>query len=120
MGEFKEDLRSEELADRMQGQTPPHPSALGLTPSPQGEGLTAGSSSGQPESRGPSQVTRVLRTAANGMQVWIPVDRLESWEKAQAAQKAGQQSAEARARKSALQSAIMSRLRELSGGAQET
>ena len=80
MGEFKEDLRSEELAG----------------------------------SQGRSQ-SRVLRTAANGMQVWVPADRLEEWEKAQA-----DQSPEAKERRSLLSSAIMSRLSSMRGKAPES
>ena len=33
------------------------------------------------------QEPRVLMTAANGMQVWIPESRLEQWQAAQAAQR---------------------------------
>lgn len=59
-----------------------------------------------------AQEQRVLRTAANGMQVWVPVDRLEAWE---AAQK--DQSPEAEARRSSLSSAIMSRLEAMNSRA---
>ena len=38
---------------------------------------------------------RVLRTAANGMQVWIPVSRLEAWEAAQERQRKDPQAAAA-------------------------
>ena len=33
------------------------------------------------------QEKRLLMTAANGMQVWIPESRVEAWQRAQAAQK---------------------------------
>ena len=33
------------------------------------------------------QEARLLMTAANGMQVWIPESRLEQWQRAQEAQK---------------------------------
>ena len=81
MSEFKEDLRSEETADRLLAQQ-----------------TTGNSQRGQ----------RVLRTAANGMQVWVPTDRLEAWEKAQA-----DQSPEAQRRRSSISSAIKSELLKL-------
>ena len=57
---------------------------------------------------------RVLRTASNGMQVWVPVDRLEAWEKAQA-----DQSPEAEERRSSRSSKILSALRSLHEQAQK-
>lgn len=60
-----------------------------------------------------AQEQRVLRTAANGMQVWVPTDRLEAWE---AAQK--DQSPEAKERRSSLSSAIKSELLKLREEAQ--
>ena len=54
------------------------------------------------------QQEKVLRTAANGMQVWVPTDRLEAWE---AAQK--DQSPEAQKRRSGLSSFILSELTRL-------
>ena len=56
----------------------------------------------------PQSGQRVLRTATNGMQVWVPVNRLEAWE---AAQK--DQSPEAQQRRSSLASAIKSELLKL-------
>ena len=91
MSEFKEDLRSEETADRLLAQQ-----------------TTGNSQRGQ----------RVLRTAANGMQVWVPTDRLEAWEKAQEAQRSGAENAEARERRSRLASAIKSELLRLREQAQ--
>lgn len=43
----------------------------------------------------PGSEQRVLRTAANGMQVWIPVSRLEAWEAAQERQRKDPQAAAA-------------------------
>lgn len=54
------------------------------------------------------QETRVLRTAANGMEVWVPVSRLETWEQAQK-----DQSPEAKAERESMTSKIMSRLSAL-------
>ena len=73
-------------------------------------------SSGEPDPRQEQQTPaqqRVLRTAANGMQVWVPEDRLESWEMAQK-----DQSEEAKERRSRLASAIKSELLRLREQAQ--
>ena len=54
------------------------------------------------------QEQKVLRTAANGMRVGVPVDRLAAWEKAQA-----DQSPEAEEAAKSLSSSLMSKLSEL-------
>ena len=56
---------------------------------------------------------RVLVTAANGMQVWIPMSRLDAWAEAQEEQRKNTQ-ADSASRK-ALESKVSSALRKRNG-----
>ena len=64
------------------------------------------------------QEARLLMTAANGMQVWIPESRLEQWQAAQAAQQRNTQ--ERRESRSELSSKIASALLGRSTSAEKT
>lgn len=60
------------------------------------------------------ETEKVLRTAANGMEVWVPVDKLEAWEKAQA-----DNSPEAEQRREARVQAMLKMLNALSSHRKE-
>ena len=61
------------------------------------------------------QEQKVLMTARNGMQVWVPLSRLPAWKAAQA-----DNSPEARQENRMLAERLLSRLTQLSQGAPET
>ena len=61
-----------------------------------------------------SEQNKILMTAANGMQVWVPEDKLEQWQRAQA-----DRSPEAKKRRELARSRVMSLLNRLSEEAQQ-
>ncbi len=66
------------------------------------------------EGNSPKIIQKYLMTASNGMQVWVPEDRLEDWQKAQA-----DQSPEAKQAREQPKEAILEKMHQLSAAARE-